>query len=167
MLRAVRSARDLGADVTFDVFGGGEEEPALRRLAGELGLGDAARFHGSRPYGPGFFAELADYDLLLAAPLREDTPRSAIDAQALGIGVLAFDTYYYEELAAQGAGVVTTPWPDPDAMAKALVALAGDRRRLVDLGERGVAFAAANTQESWLRRRAAWTPGVAAGGAKA
>lgn len=162
MLRAVRAARDLGADATFDVFGGGEDLERLRALALELGLGDAARFHGARPYGPAFFAELAACDVLLAAPLREDTPRSAIDAQALGIGVLAFDTYYYADLAAERAGVVTVPWPDHDAMARQLVALAADRERLVDLGARGVAFAAANTQESWLARRAAWTPGIAA-----
>ncbi|MBM3961906.1 MAG: glycosyltransferase [Planctomycetes bacterium] len=163
MLRAVRQARDLGADVTFDVYGDGEEFGRLQGLAGELGLAGVARFHGARPYGPAFFQELAGLDLLLAAPLHEDTPRSAIDAQALGIGVLSFDTYYYADLASDGAGVVTVPWPDHDAMSSALVALAADRERIVDLGVCGVAFASANTQERWLARRAAWTPGIAAG----
>lgn len=162
MMRAVRAARDLGADVTFDVYGAGEESERLRALAAELRLADAVRFHGARPYGAGFFGELAGLDLLLAAPLREDTPRSAIDAQALGMGVLAFDTYYYAELAQQGAGVATAPWPDHAALGRQLAGLADDRERLVDLGARGVAFAAANTQESWLRRRAAWTPGITA-----
>ncbi len=162
MLRAVRAARDAGADVTFDVFGAGDEQARLAALAAELRLGDVVAFHGARPYGPAFFAELADLDLLLAAPLSEDTPRSAIDAQALGMGVLAFDTYYYAELAQQGAGVATAPWPDDAALGRQLAALAADRERLVDLGARGVAFAAANTQESWLRRRASWTPGITA-----
>lgn len=160
MLRAVAAARTAGADVTFDVYGGGDSLDSLRALTTELGLGAVVRFHGSRPYGPEFFGELAGCDLLLAAPLSEDTPRSAIDAQALGIGVLAFDTYYYRDLAEQEAGVEVVPWPDHQAMATSMVRLAGDRPRLAELAQRGFAFAAANTQEDWLRRRADWTPGL-------
>lgn len=160
MLRAVRGAREAGAAITFDVYGDGDARPALEALTAELGLGDAVRFHGARPYGRDFFAELAACDVLLAAPLSEDTPRSAIDAQALGMAVLAFDTYYYAELAEQDAGVVVVPWPDHEAMARELVAMAGDRERLAKLAERAVAFAAANTQEQWLARRASWTPGL-------
>lgn len=160
MLRAVHAARAAGVDVTFDLFGGGESLDALRALTEELDLGKAVRFLGSRPYGPAFFAELADYDVLLACPLSEDTPRSAIDAQALGISVLAFDTYYYKDLAEQDAGVTVVPWPDHAAMAQAMVELARDRARLQQLCRRGLAFAAANTQEAWLEQRAAWTPGI-------
>lgn len=161
MLRAVHAARAAGTDVTFDVYGGGDALDALRTLAAQLGLDTAVRFHGSRPYGPEFFAELQGFDVLLAAPLSEDTPRSAIDAQALGIAVLAFATYYYRDLAADGAGVTVVPWPDVDAMARAMARLATDRSQLADLARRGIAFAAANTQEEWLRRRASWTPGIA------
>jgi glycosyltransferase involved in cell wall biosynthesis len=160
MLRAVHAARARGAQVTFDVFGDGDQLGTLRALATELQLDAAVRFLGSRPYGPEFFAELAGYDVLLAAPLSEDTPRSAIDAQALGIAVLAFDTYYYRDLAEQGAGVAVVPWPDTDALGDAMVQLAADRVRLVELARASFAFAAANTQEVWLRRRAGWTPGV-------
>jgi glycosyltransferase involved in cell wall biosynthesis len=157
MLRAVAQARAAGADVTFDVYGGGEDRPALEALAHELGLDPVVRFHGARPYGDELFAGLAACDLLLAAPLSEDTPRSALDAQARGMGVLAFATYYYRDLAEKGAGVETVPWPDVGAMADALVALHADRRRLVELAERGLTFAAANTQDVWLARRAQWT----------
>lgn len=157
MLRAVQRARRAGADVSFDVYGAGESLEPLRRLVTELGLDEVVRFHGARPYGREFFAELEQHDLLLAAPLSEDTPRSAVDAQALGMAVLAFDTYYYQELAAMGAGVEVVPWPDVDAMAGALVAFARDRSRLATLAQRGIAFARENTQEHWVRRRAAWT----------
>jgi glycosyltransferase involved in cell wall biosynthesis len=161
MLRAVHAARAAGSDVTFDVYGGGDALDALRALAAQLALDAVVRFHGSRPYGAEFFAELQGFDVLLAAPLAEDTPRSAIDAQALGIAVLAFATYYYRDLAEDGAGVTTVPWPDVDAMARAMSRLAADRGQLVDLARRGFAFAAANTQEEWLRRRASWTPDLA------
>jgi glycosyltransferase involved in cell wall biosynthesis len=158
MLAAIAAARAAGTDVTFDVYGAGDAEPALRRQATALGLGDAARFHGAKPYGKELFDGLEQCDLLLAAPLREDTPRSAVDAQALGIGVLAFDTY--RELAAQGAGVRVMPWPDTAAMAAALQALAANRQDLVTMAQAGVAFARQNTQELWLQRRARWTQGI-------
>jgi glycosyltransferase involved in cell wall biosynthesis len=157
MLRAVAAARAAGTAVTFDVFGAGDRESALRALAAELRLDDHVRFHGARPYGAAFFAELETFDVLLAAPLAEDTPRSATDAQALGIAVLAFDTYYYRELEEQGAGIATVAWDDVPALAAGLGRLHRDRGSLGELARRGVAFARANTQEEWLRRRAAWT----------
>ncbi len=160
MLRAVAAAVQAGAKVQFDIFGSGEAEPSLRALQVELGLQEVVRFHAARPYGQEFLAELANYHLLLAAPLSEDTPRSAMDAQAIGMAVLAFDTYYYAEIAAQGAGVTVVPWPDIQAMAKAIVRLGSHRAELVELGQRGLAFAATNTQELWLERRAMWTPGI-------
>jgi hypothetical protein len=40
-------------------------------------------------------------------------------------------------------------------MAKQMTRLFHDRSILVALGKRGIAFAAQNTQESWLERRAA------------
>jgi glycosyltransferase involved in cell wall biosynthesis len=159
-LRAIAAANADGAAVTFDVFGAGEQDTALRALAAELRLDEVVRFHGARAYGAAFFAELEAFDVLLAAPLAEDTPRSATDAQALGMAVLAFDTYYYRELAEQGAGVVTVPWNDVGALAGGLMRLCRDRGLLGDLARRGVAFARANTQEQWLRRRAEWTLGT-------
>jgi glycosyltransferase involved in cell wall biosynthesis len=161
MLQAIAAAREAGADVTLDLYGGGDQEAELRSLAGSLGLQDAVRFHGVRTYGLEFFRELDDYDVLLAAPLSEDTPRSALDAQALGMPILAFDTYYYRELAEFGAGVCVVAWPDVAALAEQMVRLFRDRSALVALGQRGIVFAAQNTQESWLERRAVWTLAVA------
>ena len=161
MLQAVAAAREDGTDVTLDIYGGGDQEAELRSLTGSLGLQDAVRFRGVRTYGQEFFHELERYDLLLAAPLDQDTPRSALDAQALGMPILAFDIYYYKELAELGAGVCVVAWPDVAAMAKQMTRLFHDRPTLVALGQRGIAFATQNTQESWLERRAAWTWDVA------
>jgi glycosyltransferase involved in cell wall biosynthesis len=160
MLRAIAEARRAGADVTFDVFGGGEDEAHLQRIAVELGTSDVVTFHGARPYGREFLAGLTDFDLLLAAPLSEDTPRSALDAQTRGIPILAFDTYYYEELEAMGAGVTCVPWLDTSALAERLVAFAKDRTGLATMVDQGVRFARENTQEIWLARRAEWTAAI-------
>ena len=96
-------------------------------------------------------------DVLLAAPLSEDTPRSALDAQASGQYVLSYDTYYYRDLQESGAAVEVVPWGNVEAMGRALVALSHDRDRLTKAIERGVAFARQNTQEIWLQKRLTWT----------
>jgi glycosyltransferase involved in cell wall biosynthesis len=167
MLSAIAIACQGGADITFDVYGAGECEPALRLQVAQLGLEQVVSFHGPKPYGHELFAELEQCDLLLAAGLAQDTPRSAIDAQAAGMGVLAFNTYYYRELQQQGAGVELVQWPDVAALAVALQGLAGHRDRVAALSRRAIEFARHNTQEDWLRLRAQWTLGRSAAAAPA
>jgi glycosyltransferase involved in cell wall biosynthesis len=158
MLRAIAHARDLGLrGLRFEIVGSGPAEPRLRSLAGGLGLGDEVVFHGSVAFGDSLFERLHDYHVLLAAPLREDTPRSALDAMASGQAVLAYDTYYYRELAEAGGGVQVVPWPDEKALGERLFELCRDRARLANLIRRSVVFAQANTQEIWLDRRVKWT----------
>lgn len=163
MLEAVAAAVAAGVDATLAIYGLGPDEVRLRERATALGLGERARFLGARPYGDEFLAEVGDFDALLACPLSEDTPRSAIDAQARALPVVAFDTYYYRELQEQGAGVIPSPWRDAAALGATLVALANDRSRLVAAARRGRDFAAANTQDVWLARRAEWTFGPTSG----
>ena len=105
------------------------------------------KFHSAVPFGLEFFKTLQSMDVLLAAPLSEDTPRSALDAQASGQYVLAYDTYYYRDLQESGAAVEVVPWRNVEAMGRALVALFQDRDRLTKAIEHGVAFARQNTQE--------------------
>ncbi len=155
-LRAAAGARATGANITLDVIGGGEQAQSLRDLAHELGAENWVTFHGAMPFNQDFFALLYSFHLLLAAPLREDTPRSALDAMAAGIPYLAFDTYYYRELLESGAGRVV-PWPEVEAMAKMVVHLEKNREEVAGMIEGAVSFARSNTQEIWLERREAWT----------
>ena len=155
-LKAAASARGAGANVTFDIVGGGEQMDSLRSLAQQLNADSWVTFHGPMPFDQNFFEKLYSFHLLLAAPLREDTPRSALDAMAAGIPYLAFDTYYYRELLESGAGRVA-PWPDVDAMGKELVRLDQNRPEVAQMIENAVSFARLNTQEIWLERRLAWT----------
>jgi glycosyltransferase involved in cell wall biosynthesis len=158
MLRALGIARVSSRfSATFDIYGDGPEREALERITLELGLEGVVRFHGSVPFGTEFFEVLRDLDVLLAAPLSQDTPRSALDAQAVGQYVLAYDTYYYRDLAKSGAAVGTVPWRDERALGERLVHLHRNRSELVDAILRGASFARANTQEQWLERRVAWT----------
>lgn len=164
MLRALAHAKRLGLrDVRFHIVGEGAAEADLKALAIELDIGDQVVFHGAVAFGDGLFAQLYDYHLLLAAPLSEDTPRSALDAMASGQALLAYDSYYYKELATAGGAVELVPWPDHTAMGQRLFDLCRDRSRLADLICKGVNFAHKNTQEIWLDRRVQWTKELFAG----
>ena len=155
-LRAVALARQSNANVTLDIVGGGDQQDMLVRLTHELGIDDCVFFHGPMLFDQKLFHLLYQFHVLLAAPLREDTPRSVLDAMAAGMSYLAFDTYYYRQLMESGAGSVV-PWADLEAMAQNIVRLEKNRETVARMAEAAVAYSRCNTQEIWLDRRMAWT----------
>jgi glycosyltransferase involved in cell wall biosynthesis len=155
-LRAAVRARQLGANVTLDIVGGGEQAEHLSSLIRELAAEKYVTLHGPRQFNQAFFDLISQFHLLLAAPLREDTPRSVLDAMAAGVGYLAFDTYYYRQLLESGAGRVVS-WLDVEAIATALAHLTGHRSEIAEMIQNAVGYARANTQEIWLERRLEWT----------
>jgi len=158
MIRAVSQARSRsGRAFTLDLVGTGVELQRLKALVDELGAKDWVRFNDPVPYGPQLFSKISKADLLLATPISEDTPRSAFDAMAAGLSILGFDIDYYVSLSQETEAVVTSPWPDIDALSERLVSLDEDRPRLARMCRAAVAFAKANTQETWIDRRVEWT----------
>jgi len=156
-LAAVLAAARGGATrVRFTILGVGPESARLQELARAAGSAVRIDFEPPLPFGPQLFARLARAHLLLAAPLSEDTPRSALDAMAAGLPVLAFATEYYTSLAESGA-VELVPWPSVEALAERIAWFEADKRRLAPLARAATLFARANTQEHWMRRRARWT----------
>ena len=156
-IEAVARASELGAaSLRLTVIGSGEEAGNLARLCTELGIEPLVEFRAALPFGRPLFEALRPCHLLLAAPLIEDTPRSALDAMACGLPILAFATDYYADLAECGA-VDLVPWPSVEHMAERIAHFASDKRRLLPLAMAGIAFARANTQEIWLQSRAQWT----------
>jgi glycosyltransferase involved in cell wall biosynthesis len=155
-IQAVAMARRKGSNVELDIIGSGEQLDALHGITTEYDADSYVRFLGGRTFNQQFFCFLYQYHLLLAAPLREDTPRSALDAMAAGVPYLAFDTYYYRELLESGAGQVV-PWLDVAAMAEAIVQLERNREQVISMVRNSVTYASSNTQEIWLERRLAWT----------
>lgn len=156
-IRAVVQAARAGAlPLHFDVIGSGEQEAELRALVAGLDASELVTFHGAVPFGPELFRHLYASHLLLAAPLSEDTPRSAFDAMAAGVSILAFDTAYYADLR-RSAAVDTVAWPSVEALAERIVALARDRETLARRAWAAVAFAASNTAQAWIDRRVRWT----------
>jgi glycosyltransferase involved in cell wall biosynthesis len=156
-LRAVAIAhQQFGCNVVFHIIGSGEQSEELKHLAQSLSIDDRVIFHGALPFNQEFFEKLYSYHLLLAAPLNEDTPRSALDAMAAGIPILAFNTYYYKDLASTGA-VDVVEWPSVQQMAQKIANYSENRELLADMAVQAVEFAKKNTQEEWLDRRFEWT----------
>jgi len=150
------ASRSCPTPPRLTIIGEGEELDRLRSLCARLGVAEQVDFLGALPFGPRLFEELVQRHLLLAAPLSEDTPRSALDAMACGLPILAFATDYYSDLAASRA-VDLVPWPSVEAMADRIAHFARNQADLQPMMLAGVEFARANTQEAWLQSRAEWT----------
>lgn len=165
-IEAVRLARAQGEDVRLQLLGEGECEHDLRRQVTDSGLESIVRFHPQVAYGSPLFEQLGQAHMSIATPLVEDTPRAAFDSLARGLPIIAFDISYFRDLAQESGAVELAAWPDAAAMARGLVALSRDRRRVAAMAGRGVAFARANTQSAWLEQRACWVRDLTAASGK-
>jgi len=142
--------------VSLTIIGAGEQEKELRHFVMQQQLEEWVTFKEAMSYGEELFDCLSGYDFLLAAPHSEDTPRSVFDAMACGLPMIAYDTYYYQDLARTGT-VKTVPWLSPDAMADAIVELSNDSELVSKMINKCRDFAINNTQKIWLDKRLAWT----------
>lgn len=156
MIKAVDHAKGSGVHVHLSVIGDGPCLADLRRLAASLGVEDRICFVPQVRYGAELFALLRDIDISLAAPLVEDTPRSAFDSMARGLPIVAFDISYFRDLAEMSGAVALAQWPEPGALARRIVELDRDRGQVQAMMRRAVRFASDNTQQQWLARRADW-----------
>ncbi|HPH14270.1 MAG TPA: glycosyltransferase, partial [Burkholderiaceae bacterium] len=157
MLYAVQEALRLNAKIRFHIIGDGPEIGDLKVLSESLGLGNEVVFHGSIPFGDTLFSQLQKFHILMAAPQSEDTPRSALDAMASAQSIVAYDTYYYRELAIAGGPVELVPWRAKEALGQRVAQMVDDRNTLAANLSQAVEFARKNTQERWLDQRIEWT----------
>lgn len=155
-IEAVRLARLTGEDVRLTIIGDGDCLAALRMQVARDGLDSVVSFRAPVAYGQELFDELEGAHASILTPLSEDTPRSAFDAFARGLPIIAFDMGYFVDLAQKSGAVALATWPEPAAMAARVVELSRDRERLAAMAERALAFARANTQAQWLERRTQW-----------
>jgi glycosyltransferase involved in cell wall biosynthesis len=120
--------------VTFTWIGGSDADvDRYRRVAANLGVDDVVRFVGEQP-DPLEWFRLLDVFVL---PSREDPfPLVCLEAAAVGVPVVAFDTGGIPELLVQGCGLVAT-YPDLDDLAVKVLELLDDQARRTTLGTRG------------------------------
>ena len=131
LLRAVATARGLGAPVRLAVVGDGDMRPELERLAGELGIADHVRFAG---YRADMVAVAAASDLAVLSSDNEGTPVSLIEAAAAGTPAVATSVGGVPEVVTPKTGVLSSPG-DAESLARAIATLASDPSRRTRLGQ--------------------------------
>ena len=115
----------------LDVAGRGPLEPALKSYVRELGLGDAVRFLG---FVSPVQKAIEDAAIVVVPSLGEGFGMVALEAMERARPVIASAVGGLPEIVADGeTGLVVAP-ADADALADAIVALAGDLPRAAEMG---------------------------------
>lgn len=124
----LRAAAAPGSAFAVALIGHGPEEPRLRRLAGDLGLGARVTFAGEVPEAARLFAA---FDVFAAPSRKEGLPLAVVEAMALGLPVVASDIPAHREVLGEGSeGLVAGTAGALAARLTALAADAGLRARL-------------------------------------
>jgi glycosyltransferase involved in cell wall biosynthesis len=134
LLRALAQARARVPGVTLDLAGRGPLEPALKAYARELGLGDAVRFLGFVSPVQRAVEEAA---IVVVPSLGEGFGMVALEAMERARPVIASAVGGLPEIVADGETGLVVPSGEADALAEAIVALAGDLERAAAMGEAG------------------------------
>lgn len=125
LLRAAASVLAARDDVRFFVVGEGALRPELEALAAGLGIADRVVFTGFRQDALDL---LRAFDLFVMSSYLEGLGTSIMDAQALGVPVVATRTGGIPELVEDGVtGLLAAP-RNPEALAGAILRMLGDGR---------------------------------------
>jgi glycosyltransferase involved in cell wall biosynthesis len=135
LLRAVARLPERHASVEVVLAGEGPEEPALRRIAGELGLGERVRLPGNVE-DPG--ALLRSATVFVLSSRYEGFPNVLLEAMAEGVACVATDCPSGPaEILEDGRNGLLVPPGDPAALAAAIERLLDDPAHRARLGLEG------------------------------
>ena len=139
-IQAIGRARATRPDLRLEIAGTGDDRARLEGLVGSLGLGDAVRFHG-------FVDEAAKRALLqqavanvLPSP-KEGWGITVMEAAACGTPSIASDSPGLRDSVRDGETGILVPHGAVDALARAMLAIAGDPQLANCLGRAARAYA--------------------------
>ena len=135
LLRAFGRLKAQLPNAVLEIAGDGQEEPALRRLADELGVTPAVRFLGRVN---DVYARMTGWQLF-AYPTteREGLGNAVSEAMMAGLPCVVTEVGPTREFAGADASVRLVPPADPGALAAAIVELAHDLQARTALAARG------------------------------
>jgi glycosyltransferase involved in cell wall biosynthesis len=119
-------------NVTFCAVGTGQDEVDIHAMAEKLNLGHRFVFTGFRN---DIGSILKCFDVFVLASLHEGLGTSILDAQAIGLPVVASRTGGIPEIVQAGINGELVPPGDPDALSKALEKMVVDENRRKKYGE--------------------------------
>lgn len=136
LVRAVPNVVARFPDVRFVIVGDGSMRDSLHRLADELGVTGYIDWRGAVPHDeiPGI---LSEFDVLAMPSLSEAFGVSAVEAQAMGVPVVAFDVQGVDEAVQDGVGGILVSPAHHERLAEAIGRLLGDAQLRSTLGRRG------------------------------
>lgn len=132
-LRALVLARRERGDLSLDIAGTGDDAARLRRLAGQLGLHDAVRFHGyvDEARKRRLFREA--WANVFPSP-KEGWGLTVMEAAACGTPSLASDSPGLRDSVQDGRTGYLVPHGDPSALAGRMLELAQSPELVAELG---------------------------------
>ena len=134
LLRALALVQDRLPEITLEVAGDGPLERDLRATVSRLGLGERVSFLG-RVTRPGPVFERAE--LVVVPSFGEGFGMVALEAMERGRPVVASDVGGLPEIVEAGRTGLLVPSGDAEALAAAIVELAGDPARAAGMGAAG------------------------------
>jgi glycosyltransferase involved in cell wall biosynthesis len=151
LLQAVAMARQHMPTVSLDLVGVDTLNGEMQRLATQLGLGDATRFHSFVPSD-----ELAAYyqhaALHVMSSVHEAGPVSVLEAAACGVPTVGTRVGHIADLAdGSPPGAVAAPVGDAAGLAAAIVELLNDPVRRAAIGETAKQWAIVNDSVAMVR----------------
>lgn len=155
-VRGVARLGDRAGPIALDVYGDGDQLPALQELVRSLGVGDRVRFLPPLRYGEPFFRALRGYHLVLAPTRGLEEARVVYDAVASGCLLVHSATPTLE------AGLRDVPlrWPhppgDPAGVAAAIERAVGRRAEWAAAAAAGIRLMRGRTIDEMHRVRAAF-----------
>ncbi len=124
LVRLLHACRAVAGQVPVRlvIVGEGPERPSLEACAADLGLAGRVVFTGHSPSPAAFYR---GFDIFALSSDTEQMPLSVIEAMAAGLPVAATDVGDVRDMLAPENAPFVVP-RDPDALAGAILALAGD-----------------------------------------
>ena len=135
LLRAARIVIDSKKAVTFVAVGSGSDIKEMKKLHGELGLGDRFIFAGYQK-NVGSFLKL--FDIFVLASKTEGLGTSLLDAQSIGLPIVATSAGGIPEVVGDDDSGLLVPPRDHTRLAEAILALIDDESRRRKLGVNGL-----------------------------
>lgn len=139
-IRALAHAREQRSDVRLEIAGDGPDKEHLGQLARELGVSEAIRWLG-RVSQAALPATFARWDAYLLPSRAESFGISALEAQAVGLPILAARTGGIPEVVSKS----TTTFVEPltaQGLGEAMLALGSNPARLKQAWQEGPPFVA-------------------------
>jgi glycosyltransferase involved in cell wall biosynthesis len=138
LLRAFAGLRGTHPGASLRIVGEGPELPALRSLAGQLGIDDVVSFVGSLDGMSALQQEYARADIFCLPSLQEGFGIVYLEAMAAGLPIAAARAGAVPEVAPDGEVSLLVPPDDDRALAGALRRLAESPDRRRELGAAGL-----------------------------